>query len=97
MFYASANRDEEVFDAPFEFRIDRKPNPRLGFGIGQHFCLGANLARRSQRALLRELAERVEWAELAGEPEQIHSAFVVGLKKLPMRYRIAPAEERSPR
>ena len=91
MFYASANRDEEVFDAPFDFRIDRKPNPHLGFGIGEHFCLGANLARRSQRALLKELAERVEWAELAGEPEQIHSAFVVGLKRLPVRYRIKAA------
>jgi cytochrome P450 len=91
MFYASANRDEEVFEAPFEFRIDRNPNRHLGFGIGEHFCLGANLARRSQRALLQELAQRLEWAELAGEPEQIHSAFVVGLKKLPMRYRIKPA------
>jgi len=91
MFYASANRDEEVFEAPFEFRIDRNPNRHLGFGIGEHFCLGANLARRSQRALLHELAGRLEWAELAGEPEQIHSAFVVGLKKLPMRYRIRPA------
>jgi cytochrome P450 len=91
MFYASANRDEEVFEAPFEFRIDRNPNRHLGFGIGEHFCLGANLARRSQRALLSELAGRMEWAELAGEPEQIHSAFVVGLKKLPMRYRIQPA------
>jgi len=91
MFYASANRDEEVFEAPFEFRIDREPNPHLAFGIGEHFCLGANLARRSQRALFRELAQRMEWAELAGEPEQIHSAFVVGLKKLPMRYRIRPA------
>jgi len=91
MFYASANRDEEVFEAPFEFRIDRKPNPHLAFGIGEHFCLGANLARRSQRALFRELAQRVEWAELAGAPEQIHSAFVVGLKRLPMRYRIRHA------
>jgi len=94
MFYASANRDDAVFDAPFEFRIDRKPNPHLGFGIGEHFCLGANLARRSQRALWHELAQRLEWAELAGAPEQIHSSFVVGLKKLPMRYRIAPAGDR---
>jgi len=91
MFYASANRDEEVFEAPFEFHVDRKPNPHLAFGIGEHFCLGANLARRSQRALLAELAQRMEWAELDGKPEQIHSAFVVGLKKLPMRYRIRPA------
>jgi cytochrome P450 len=91
MFYASANRDEEVFGDPFAFRIDRNPNRHLGFGIGEHFCLGANLARRSQRALWLELARRMEWAELSGEPEQIHSAFVVGLKKLPMSYRMASA------
>jgi cytochrome P450 len=91
MFYASANRDEEIFADPFTFRIDRNPNRHLGFGIGEHFCLGANLARRSQRALWLELARRLDWAELAGEPEQIHSAFVVGLKSLPMRYRLKPA------
>jgi len=91
MFYASANRDDEVFDDPFEFRINRNPNRHLGFGIGEHFCLGANIARRSQQALWLELSKRMDWAELAGDPEQIHSAFVVGLKKLPMRYRIKPA------
>ncbi len=91
MFYASANRDEEVFEDPFAFQIDRKPNRHLGFGIGEHFCLGANLARRSQRALWREFSRRLDWAELAGEPEQIHSGFVVGLKKLDMRYRLKPA------
>jgi cytochrome P450 len=91
LFYASANRDEDVFDDPFDFRIDRDPNRHLGFGIGEHFCLGAHMARRSQRALLLELAQRLEWAELAGEPEQIHSSFVVGLKRLPMHYRIRAA------
>jgi len=91
MFYASANRDEEVFEDPFAFRVDRNPNRHLGFGIGEHFCLGANLARRSQQALWLELSRRLDWAQLAGEPEPIHSAFVVGLKKLPMRYRIKPA------
>ncbi len=89
LFYASANRDEEVFDDPFDFRIDRDPNPHLGFGIGEHFCLGANLARRSQIALWRELAGRLEFVELAGEPEPIVASFVVGLKRLPIRYRIA--------
>jgi cytochrome P450 len=89
MFYASANRDEAVFDEPFRFRVDREPNRHLGFGIGEHFCLGAHLARRSQRALFAELARRVEWVELAGEPQWIRSSFVVGLKHLPLRYRIA--------
>ena len=87
LFYASGNRDEEVFDAPFEFRADRNPNPHIGFGHGEHFCLGAHLARRSQRALLRELTTRLEHVELAGEPEWIKSSFVVGLKHLPVRYR----------
>jgi len=55
LFYASANRDEDVFEDPFVFRVDRAPNRHLGFGIGEHFCLGAHLARRSQRALFAEL------------------------------------------
>jgi len=91
LFYASANRDEDVFEEPFRFRVDRDPNRHLGFGIGEHFCLGAHLARRSQRALFAELARRLEWAELAGEPQWIRSSFVVGLKHLPIRYRIARA------
>ncbi len=91
MFYASANRDESMFEDPFEFRVDRNPNPHLGFGIGEHFCLGAHLARASQRALLDELIGRIDSLELAGEPEQIQSSFVVGLKKLPIRYRVNQA------
>jgi hypothetical protein len=89
LFYASANRDEDVFEDPFRFRIDRDPNPHVGFGYGEHFCLGSHLARRSQRALFAELARRIEHVELAGQPEWIQSSFVVGLKRLPIRYRIA--------
>jgi cytochrome P450 len=89
LFYCSANRDEDVYPNPFEFRIDRTPNPHLGFGIGEHFCLGSHLARRSQRAFFREFASRVESIELAGKPEHIRSSFVVGLKTLPIRYRMA--------
>ena len=91
LFYASANRDDAVFEDPFAFRIDRQPNRHLGFGIGEHFCLGAHLARRSQRALFAELSRRLEHVELIGDPEWIASSFVVGLKHLPIRYRIAPA------
>ncbi len=93
LFYASANRDEEVFEDPFTFRVDRPVHRSLGFGIGEHFCLGANLARRSQRALWMELLGRLESIELAGDPEQIQASFVVGLKHLPVRYRIRPAAE----
>jgi cytochrome P450 len=89
LFYASGNRDESVFERPFEFDIDRKPNRHVAFGHGEHFCMGAHLARRSQRAIVEELARRVEHWELAGEPEWISSSFVVGLKHLPVRYKIA--------
>jgi cytochrome P450 len=88
LFYASANRDERVFEDPDTFRIDRSPNPHLAFGIGEHFCLGTHLARQSQRALLRELATRIDTLELAGDPVPIASSFVVGLKRLPIRYRV---------
>ena len=89
LFYASANRDPDVFEAPDEFRIDRHPNPHLGFGYGEHFCLGASFARRSARALFRELTSRLSHVEVAGDPEWIRSSFVVGLKHLPLRYRVA--------
>ena len=55
MLYQSANRDERVFDDPDEFRIDRDPNPHLGFGIGTHYCLGANLARAEIKVVFTEL------------------------------------------
>jgi cytochrome P450 len=90
MFYGSANRDESIFDDPFTFSIDRRPNRHLRFGYGEHFCMGAHMARRSQRALVEELARRVEHWEIAGEPEWITSSFVIGLKRLPVHYRIKP-------
>jgi len=89
--YGSANRDEEVFGDPFAFRIDRSPNRHLGFGIGEHFCLGAHLARRSSTALFGEIARRVERIELAGTPARTASSFVAGVKHLPIRYRFSGA------
>ena len=89
LFYASANRDEDVFENPFEFDITRKPNPHLAFGYGEHFCMGAHFARRSMAAIINQLIRRVEGWELAGEPEWIKTSFVVGLQHLPVRYRIA--------
>ena len=91
LFYGSANRDESVFDEPDTFRVVRDPNPHLAFGIGEHFCLGTHLARASQRAMLRELVRRVDSLELTAEPVHIESSFVVGLKRLPVRYRLSQA------
>jgi cytochrome P450 len=93
LFYASANRDSDVFDDPFRFDITRHPNRHLGFGTGEHFCLGAHLARASIRALVEEMGARIERFEYAGEPSQIHASFVVGLKTLPVRYAIKPRRD----
>lgn len=57
--WASANRDETVFDAPDEIRLDRKPNPHLAFGAGTHLCLGAPHARLITRTLIQKCAERL--------------------------------------
>jgi len=89
LFYASANRDEDVFADPFLFDVARKPNPHVAFGYGEHFCMGAHFARRSLAAIVSELVRRVEHWELAGEPEWINASFVVGLKHLPVRVRVA--------
>jgi cytochrome P450 len=90
LFYPSANRDEEVFDDPFAFRIDRNPNRHIAFGIGEHFCLGANLARLELRVMFRHLVARLAECELTGPPERLRSSFVGGIKRMPIRYRIAP-------
>ncbi len=91
LFYPSANRDEEVFDEPFAFRVDRQPNRHLAFGIGEHFCLGANLARLELRILFRQLAERLVEVELAGPVERLRSSFLGGVKHMPIRYRLRAA------
>ena len=90
LFYASANRDEDVFDDPFAFRIDRQPNPHLGFGIGEHFCLGASLARMDLRIFFEHFAKRVESIEPTGPLELSHASFVGGPKRMPVRIRIRP-------
>ena len=90
LFYASANRDDAVFETPDELCLDRNPNPHLAFGIGEHFCLGAHLARKTSGAIFRELVSRLEHVELVGTPERTASILVPGLKHLPIGYRIGP-------
>lgn len=82
--YPSANRDEEVFEEPFKFDISRNPNPHIGFGIGEHFCLGANLAGLELEVVFLELARRLEYAEPAGPPERLRSNFVGSIKHMPI-------------
>ena len=88
LWYPSANRDEQVFDAPFEFRVDRKGANQIAFGFGAHVCLGQHLARMEMASLYRALLARVDDIELAGDPQYTQSTFVGGLKSLPIRYRM---------
>ena len=92
LFYPSANRDEEVFDEPYTFRIDRDPNRHIGFGIGEHFCLGSHLARLELSVAYKHLLPRVEAISLTGPVERLHSSLVGGIKHLPIRYKLRPAD-----
>jgi cytochrome P450 len=89
LFYPSANRDEDVFEDPFSFRVDRSPNDHYAFGIGVHFCLGANLARMELQEIFRRLIPRLEAVEPAGAVERMRSSFVGGIKRMPLRCRIS--------
>ncbi len=85
MLYRSANRDEEVFADPECFRVDRQPNEHLSFGIGTHFCLGANLARMELRVTLERILQRLPELRLDPDspPRHFASSLVDGLASLP--------------
>jgi cholest-4-en-3-one 26-monooxygenase len=93
MIYGSANRDEEVFADPFKFDIGRTPNDHLAFGVGQHWCLGANLARLELRVMFEELVRRLPDLQLASEPRRLRSNFLNAVKAMPVRYRAQRAQE----
>ncbi len=85
IYYASANRDEDVFDAPFVFDIARSPNDHIAFGGGgPHFCLGASLARMEIQVLFEELVQRAPKVEALGPPDRLRSNFIGGIKHLPV-------------
>jgi cytochrome P450 len=90
MLYPSANRDEEVFAEPDRFDIRRASNPHLAFGGGgAHYCLGANLARLEIRCLFDAVLDRLHEIELAGPVERLHSWFIDGPRRMPVRFRAA--------
>lgn len=86
MWYAGANRDPDVFADPHSFLIDRSPNPQQSFGIGEHFCLGANLARLSLRVLFTELLATIENIALEAPPRRLHSNLINGIKEMRISY-----------
>ena len=91
LFYASGNRDEEVFDAPFAFRVDRTPNDHVGFGRGEHVCLGAHLARLEICSLYGQLRQRLVSMERTGEVARVRSSFIGGIKRAPLRWELRAA------
>jgi cholest-4-en-3-one 26-monooxygenase len=88
LYFASANRDEEVFEDPFAFRVDRRPNPHLAFGFGEHFCMGAQVARVELETIFRHLLARLESFEVVGAVERLSSIVNGSIKHLPLGLRV---------
>jgi len=87
--FPSGNRDEDAFEDPFAFRVDRKTNRHVAFGYGPHQCLGMHLARMEMAIFFEELLPRLKRVELAGAPRRTTTNFVGGPKALPLRYELA--------
>ncbi|MEE3329760.1 MAG: cytochrome P450 [Myxococcota bacterium] len=93
LFYPSANRDEDVFENPYDFDISRPHNRHIAFGIGEHFCAGAHVARLELEMAFKYLVPRIAEVELNGDVSRLRSHLVGGVKHLPIRYRLTPAGE----
>jgi len=87
LMYPSANRDADVFVDPDAFKVDRDPNPHVAFGIGNHFCLGANLARMEIRVMLEEILRRMPDMEYVDGPPSVHPSLLVrSFTHMPVRF-----------
>jgi linalool 8-monooxygenase len=91
MWYASANRDESVFQDPDRFDVGRTATAgggkHLGFGYGEHVCLGQRLAELQLRVAYEELFARLADLKPAGPPRRLRSNFINGVKSLPVTFR----------
>lgn len=97
VFHTSANRDEEVFEHPMELDIRRDPNDHIAFGVGQHACLGMNLARLEIRLMFEELLRRLPDLELAGDVRRLRSNFINGIKEMPVKFTPIRSRDLGPR
>jgi len=89
LLYQSANRDEDIFEAPTEFRMDRKPNRQIAFGYGPHMCIGQHLAKLELKIMFEALLPRLSNLQLTGERKVVQTNFVGGLKNLPVSFDLA--------
>jgi cytochrome P450 family 142 subfamily A polypeptide 1 len=96
LLYPSANRDDDVFDDPFRFDVERHPNEHVAFGFGTHFCLGSSLARVELRVMFEHLLRRLPDMELVepAEPELRAANFISGYETMPVRFSPSPPIER---
>ncbi len=87
MFYRSANFDEDVFDDPFTFNIMRNPNPHVGFGgTGEHYCIGANLARMTINLIFNAVADHMPDLTPISAPKRLRSGWLNGIKRWEVDY-----------
>jgi cholest-4-en-3-one 26-monooxygenase len=93
LWYPSANRDEAVFADPDRFDLGRTPNDHIAFGIGEHFCLGAGLARLELRVMFETLLARLPDIAPAGPVERLRSSFIGGIKHMPVQFAPRPHKE----
>ncbi|MEM6818358.1 MAG: cytochrome P450 [Pseudomonadota bacterium] len=84
LWYTSGNRDEEIFERPYEFDITRKKASHLGFGSGTHYCIGSRVARMQIGILFSSLLQRYPNIQLAGDVEKLRSNFINGVKRMPV-------------
>jgi cholest-4-en-3-one 26-monooxygenase len=91
LWYPSANRDEDVFPDPQRFDIRRTPNDHVAFGYGEHYCLGANLARMELQEIFREIVTRIDGIERTATPRRLRSNFINGVKEMQVRFERGPA------
>ena len=85
MIYPSANRDEEVFEHPQEFNIERTNNEHIAFGFGPHVCIGLALARLEMRHFLKEFSNRIKNVELTEPTIWVKNNFLGGPKRMKMK------------
>jgi len=92
LWYPSANRDEEVFENADVFNVRRAPNEHVAFGFGEHFCLGANLARLELQEIFRGIVTRLHEVEPIEPPRRLRSCFINGVKEMRVRFRPGPRQ-----
>jgi cytochrome P450 len=85
MWYVASNRDEDVYEDPDRFDVERNPEHQAFGAGGRHYCLGTALARMELQILIEETLKRYPDIELDGRPQYVESPFVNQLKTLPVR------------